>query len=84
MSVNVSQILHSYHVIRDMAKKYEPEIPKCTVNFLRQLFFFLDYVVSTAKLTPQNERDEELRVTKLQADLEKHKKLISGNLALDL
>lgn len=73
-----SQILHSYKLIRDMAKEYEPEIPKCTVNFLRQLTFFLEYVVSTTKLTPQQERDEELRVKKIQADTEKIKIQISG------
>ncbi|XP_003427002.2 dynein regulatory complex protein 10-like [Nasonia vitripennis] len=70
-------ILHSYPLIRQLAKESQNDIPKSTLNFLRQIKYLMEFVISKVELLPVEERDRELHIRQVCSKIKQSKDEIS-------
>ena len=74
----IIQILHSYPSIRQLSKECKDNIPKSTLNFLRQIKYFIEFVISKTQLMPAEERKKELHLRHVCSEIDQYKHEISG------
>jgi transcription initiation factor IIE alpha subunit len=72
------QILISNEFICELSKNNQKNITKSTLNFIRQIKYFMEFIISKLKLMPSEERENELYLCQVCKDLDQTKLEMTG------